>query len=113
MTTGKNPFSLKFTFLYVLDENGAPVEAGDIEQFGEFFENFDNRRVAEDIVGNRTISTVFLGFNHCHIPDGPPVLWETAIFDGDDADIYDRYTSREEAEAGHKRCVEEVKASAS
>jgi hypothetical protein len=72
---------------------------------------------------------VFLGIDHQFVPGGPPVLWETMVF-ADDAilrrlvelsetddrsiiakftgsfDIQKRYTSRAEAEEGHRNmCV--------
>jgi hypothetical protein len=47
------------------------------------------------------VSTVFLGSNLCMGP-GPPLVFETAIFRaGKDTEIVDRYSTWEDAEAGH------------
>lgn len=51
--------------------------------------------------GGRTISTVFLGLDHGS-GDGPPLLFETMIFRGSEADErMERYSTWDEAEAGH------------
>jgi len=54
------------------------------------------------------VSTVFLGLDHRFDPDGPPMLFETMVFGGSDEqdEICERYSTWEEAEAGHARiCV--------
>lgn len=73
------------------------------------------RRVGEDRVGDCLVSTVFLGLDHAGF-DGPPLLFETMVFardpddgPGDAEDAYtERYTTWEEAEAGHARIVGSV-----
>jgi hypothetical protein len=65
-----------------------------------------------DICGFR-LSSVFLGLDH-QFYDGPPLLFETMIFDerSDDADgIYqERCATWNEAEAMHKRAIERARA---
>jgi hypothetical protein len=67
-----------------------------------------NRVLAQTEVGPLLVSTVFLGVDH-DFGGGPPVLWETMIFNAPDdhpLDGYqDRYTSREAAMEGHARAV--------
>lgn len=71
-------------------------------------------QVAETIIchddhGSMRVSTVFLGLDHRHFGDGPPVLWETLIFDGPlDGEMW-RYTSEDAAKQGHEKAVAMVK----
>lgn len=50
------------------------------------------------------VSTVFLSVDH-QWGEGPPVLFETMIFGGPHADWTDRYSTWDEAVAGHERVV--------
>jgi hypothetical protein len=62
-------------------------------------------RVTEDI----SVSTVFLGLNHRLSGDGPPLLFETMVFGGArDGHMY-RYSSWDDAEAGHEMEVKRVR----
>lgn len=61
-------------------------------------------------VGNRDVSTVFLGFDQNYqSPAGPPLLFETAIFiragDGE-TDVVGRYATWVAAEEGHQDWVQ-------
>lgn len=64
-------------------------------------------RVAEDLVDGKRVSTVFLGLDHRHFGEGPPILFETMVFaDGCWSDeSCERYSTWTEAEAGHARAV--------
>lgn len=64
-------------------------------------------RVAEDCVDGKRVSTVFLGLDHRHFGEGPPVLFETMVFGGEgwSEESCDRYSTWQEAEAGHARAV--------
>ncbi len=67
----------------------------------------EEQRIALDRVGPWRISTVWLlGINH-QFGDGPPLYYETMVFRGDEMEDLDmeRYTTREEAYAGHDRMV--------
>lgn len=69
------------------------------------------RKVANDIIHGKHVSTVWLGLNH-NFGIGKPLVFETMVFSEHDSatDIYmDRYTTWEEAEAGHKKAIEWVK----
>lgn len=64
-----------------------------------------DRVVQQDSVGGFFVSTVFLVLDHGW--NGPPVLWETAVFNKstDEIDEMDRYTSKIDALAGHLEMV--------
>ena len=94
---------------YVLDGHRA-VPAESLVAWGRFFENRDARRVATTEVGEVRVSTVFLGLDHS-FGEGPPLLFETMVFGGPLDEEMDRYTTWEQAEAGHAAMVERVKAS--
>lgn len=103
MTTGK----------YVLDENGQPVIENNLMTWARWFEKRE-RHLADDRLENGLrVSTVFLGLDHNYCLDGPPILWETMIFDADEeselSGYQQRYATREEAEAGHKEALELAK----
>lgn len=86
---------------YVLDKNGKPVHEPDMAKYGRFLAS-DAKILKQDILPNRTVvSTVFTGCDY----RSPPLLWETIIFGGVRDGYEDRYTSREEALAGHEKAV--------
>jgi hypothetical protein len=95
-------------FNYIL-KDGVPIRTPDILTWGRWYESADEeRRVARDEIDGVLVSTVFLGLDHSFDMGGPPVLWETMIF-GLDEEYCERYTSREDAEAGHAQAVEMVR----
>ena len=73
-------------------------------------------RVAEDMIGTVRVSTVFLGIDHNHFGQGPPLLFETMVFAPGDAEL-DMYMRRcstwGQAEAQHRVMVDYVKGIAS
>lgn len=76
----------------------------DIEKFREF----ENRKICRDEIGPYSISTVFLVINHARKVNGPPILFETMVFEGHPNKILflQRYASWREAVEGHERAVE-------
>lgn len=73
--------------------------------------DLENKHVAvTEIAPGTSVSTVFLGIDHNHF-GGSPLLFETMVFNdyGDDG-TQQRYSTWEEAEAGHARIVAEQKA---
>lgn len=97
---------------YILDARGEPVPCEDINEWGRWYGNIDNRRLAEDRdeapgAPDIRISTVFLALDH-QWGDGPPVLWETLVFGGPLDGEMDRYTSRAAALRGHQAMCERV-----
>jgi hypothetical protein len=93
---------------YILDAAGNPVVEPDLMKWAEWFEHTPARRLRRDDLGLRgTVSTVFLGINH-NFGDGPPVLWETMVFDGPyDGEMW-RFSKREMALAGHEDVVRKL-----
>lgn len=78
------------------------------DQFEEMIKE-NTKHVAEDIINDHHVSTVWLGLNH-NYSDGPPLLFETMVFKGEGAiDIYmDRYATWNDAVEGHKKAMQWV-----
>lgn len=89
---------------FVLDPDGA-VRAVDVETWGRWFQTAD-RRIAWTEVGEATVSTVFLGLDHRFGSDGPPLIFETMIFGGPLDEHQARYSTLEQAKAGHEATVQ-------
>jgi hypothetical protein len=53
------------------------------------------------------VSTVFLGIDH-NLDYGSPILFETLVFGSDMDGRCQRYATWDEAEAGHRKILEEV-----
>lgn len=84
------------------------VVPSDVMTWAKFFEDFDNRVVAKTKVGDDVeVSTVFLGSNH-RFGEGPPLVFETMVFGGELDEEMMRYSTYDEAEAGHKAMVARV-----
>lgn len=93
---------------YIL--NGHEAIPCDALTWGKWMqENQNIRHVKDEKVGEVRISTVFLGLDHAFGSGGPPLIFETMVFGGELADEQDRYSTWDEAEAGHVAMVERVK----
>lgn len=96
---------------YIILQGGAVVQCKDLITWAEWMENTD-RTVARDVIGNKHVSTVFLGIDHSFgAPNARPILFETMLFEKDNfSDLYcARYATFDEAKAGHKAAVEKVR----
>lgn len=98
---------------YILDKERRPVACSMLE-WGMYFNSAD-RHVGLTKFEHVTVSTVFLGLDHRHdVADkpGPPILFETMVFLGDDEmpgdRIFARYVSWDDADAGHKAITKRV-----
>lgn len=90
---------------YILDEQGNPVPEPDLLKWAKWFEEAgEKRRIAHDVKGECSVSTVFIGLDHS-FGGKSPLLYETMVF-GSKEDIQERYATKEEALAGHKRILE-------
>ena len=69
------------------------------------------KRVGLNNVGEISISTVWLGLDHQY-GDGPPLIFETMQFGGEADQEMARYSTLEEAHAGHDAWVKRVKEAA-
>ena len=90
---------------YILD--GHEPVACDMMTWARWFESAD-RHVRQTIQGDVTISTVFLGLDYSFSDEGPPVLFETMVFEGGHGGDMERYCTWSQAEAGHARWVAKV-----
>lgn len=89
---------------YSLDENRKPYPLPD----GEYDRLPDEkRRVGHTETWNGEVSTVFLGLDHSW-SGPPPLLFETMVFGGTLDQEQVRYSTWDEAEAGHAAMVAKV-----
>jgi len=91
---------------YILDGK-VPVPCDDVLSWGKEYEKQD-RKVAQNKIGDANISTVFLALDH-NWGEGPPILFETMVFGGKHDQYQERYSTWEEAEAGHAKALKMVK----
>lgn len=96
---------------YIL--NGKRPEAcGDLLRWARWIETAE-RHVASTQIGDVWVSTVFIGLDHNFFGEGPPVLFETLAFvnhQSAETLAFARYSTWEEAEAGHGAAVSIAKA---
>jgi len=102
----------RHTMKYKLDAQNRAVVVEDLLEWGKWFQEND-RVLAQDNVPPFRVSTVFLGLDHGW-DDGPPLLWETMIFnDPIEGEHQQRYSYWEDAVDGHwdavKWCTNEAK----
>lgn len=86
----------------ILDGKKVKTVSGILE-WGAWMQAND-RGVACDVFGRVRVSTVFLGLDH-NLFGGRPLWFETMVFGGEHDHHQERYTTWEEAEAGHKWVV--------
>ena len=91
---------------YVLENH--KVIPADKMTWERMMKNPETRRVAETIIGEAYVSTVFLSLDHS-FGSGPPLLFETMVFGGKfDQEPY-LCTTWEEAIAMHETTCERVR----
>lgn len=95
------------TGLYILDGH-TPVVVDDLLVWDRWSENVDNRQVAHTIIGAVDILTLFLGVDYNVTTGGPPALFETCVHGGEFDQEIDRYSTWDEAIAGHEHMVRVV-----
>jgi hypothetical protein len=94
------------------DRQGRPIS---MRQFAELLDDVESRRVGYDNVEGLEVSTVLMSMDLNFTGQGPPLIFETVVFDHD-ADgrrneLYcERYATAEGALAGHDQAVEWAKA---
>ena len=67
------------------------------------------RVVGKTVVGGLEVSTVFLTVDHQWRLYAQPLLFETMVFGEGGGDLVERYSTWEQAERGHARCVESLR----
>lgn len=98
---------------YLLDGKRA-VPTDDRMAVNRLLESNTGRKVALTEVDGFVVSTIFLVINHQFL-EGPPLLFETMVFRREGDKLGDglaqlRYSTWEQAEAGHAELVAMVKA---
>lgn len=103
------------TGYYMLDANGEPkavdiTDKDTLELWGNWYQKADNKVVKQERIGEFIVSTVFLTVDHRFGFRGPPILWETMIFDGNREMVdYERCAgSREQAEMMHQEMIKKL-----
>lgn len=96
---------------YILNERNEVVPSNLIEWATWLEGNFERKRIGYDEFGPVRVSTVFIGLDHNFSSEGPPLLFETMIFEGKHDQYQERYATYEEAKAGHEKAVALVKES--
>jgi len=102
------------------DRNGVPITS--TLRHGRMMQDLEYRRIALDVIGTARVSTVWLGIDHNFGMHGPPIIFETMVFDmpdgwtasGDIAGVWEdrgcwRYATEEEARAGHEAVCAELR----
>ena len=97
---------------YILKGHEAVPEP-DLLTWARWLEENQESLVADETVGAIRISTVFLGLDHNIFGRDRPALFQTMTFGGPDQyEVCERYSTWEEAEAGHKRIVDKAREAA-
>jgi len=86
------------------------VPCDNVLDWARWFETAD-RHVAETIVGDARVSTVFLGLDHGFGNCDQPIVFETMVFGGNNDGACQRYSTWAEAEAGHAAIVDQLRSS--
>jgi hypothetical protein len=111
--------SKRWQLYYKLDENKRPVPCSREEAWGDQ----PSTQMADTSTEHFRISTIFLCIDHGFSDDGPPICFETMVFDkqghtakfpDDDAEFVAhedfgqwRYATYEDAMAGHQQAVDQ------
>lgn len=82
-----------------------PVEEPDFMKWAKWFETADRHVNKTELPDGVKVSTVFLGMDHGFMSN-TPILFETMIFGGEHDEYQERYSTWEEAEAGHERAIQ-------
>jgi hypothetical protein len=93
---------------WILDEEHGLVPV-DLMTWARWLEGKTNRRVALTQTKLHRVSTVFVGLDMSFVGSGPPIVFETMVFSdgGDDTEQW-RYSSWDDAVAGHNAAVRRI-----
>jgi hypothetical protein len=78
------------------------------EEWADAFGDVEAKTVAKTTIGDARVSTVWLGLDH-QFGDGPPLIFETMIFGGEHDQDQWRYSTEDDATAGHERVVQALR----
>jgi hypothetical protein len=99
---------------YILKEKEI-IPCSDHIEWCNWIENSTNERIVnQTIIGEKMISTVFLGIDHSfqfREYNRDPILFETMIFnkDGTTENFQERYSTYHEALEGHNKILKRIK----
>ena len=94
---------------YYILQNGRVIEEPDHAKWAEWYNGFAaGRCIAHTELAHGTVSTVFLALNMALSKTDPPMLFETRVKDGWLANEWQRYSTVEEAKAGHEAWVARI-----
>lgn len=96
------------SYKYILNEKNEPIPCINRSYWDAYMISV-RRHVANDYINNYRISTIFLGYDHRFVDNGPPLLWETIIFKDGDPEERWRYSTYDDAKSGHEKALEWVK----
>jgi hypothetical protein len=101
---------MKMNQYYLLDDDHNIIESNDVHEWGRMFEQRE-RIVKQEHFNGTFISTVFLGLDHSFSEEGPPVLFETMVFNPEGSGYYEeRCCTWDEAVAQHAAVYAKVAA---
>lgn len=91
---------------YILggEDGHTPIPCYSLMEWALWLESAD-RCVAWTGSKDKYVSTVFLGLDHRHWGNGPPIVFETMLFLNGSGEDCERYSSWDDAETGHKAMV--------
>ena len=84
-----------------LDRKGNPIT---IEEWSTAYEDVEGRTIGDDTLEGQHVSTIWRGLDR-QAGEGPPLIFETMIFGGPHNDHCERYSTEQDALAGHQRIV--------
>lgn len=91
---------------YILDGK-TPVVVPTLDAWGEWMQTANRRVNLTAVEPGVEVITSFLGMDHAW-DGGPPLLFETMVFGGPHDGEQWRYSTWDEAEAGHQKVVDMV-----
>ncbi len=96
---------------YILNEDHGVMAEKNPVRWANWFISSDkssDTRVAFDQIGDKKISTGFIGIDHNFGLKGPPLLFETMIFEGEVRLVAGRYSTWNEAITGHREAISKL-----
>ena len=85
---------------------GEPI---DLHEADDLIPDIEKRRVAVYDDGEYRVSTIHTVLDTALLDGGPPMIFETMVFDPDRERLFGRYPTKESALKGHQQAVELAK----
>lgn len=111
-TRARNPLDTPSRDLYghdmYFDRNGVPIT---LREFYRLSNDLGYRRIAEDIIGDYQVETVWRGLNRNWLDPAHPLIFETRVSLSGIAVTrhFHRYFTEDEARAGHEALCAEIR----